>query len=456
MGKYYPELQSLAGWWGDRTDEAVVRLEATKLLNDAFGEENELPEFSANRVQGSGVMILPYADDDFDLSARVALLGSDSPFNEGNLARYFYDRMEDERQSLTPRETAMAFAALSALGEPVLSEFQRAVPNLGDDPDVRLWIALGLHAAGDDEAARTIYRDLVTNQAKSQDGYIYLPSTDLETTVERTSLLAILAGGLNEPQRDQIHDYVMAMPTNDTTIPLERFLYVRETLPHLIGESVEFGYTLRGERKTAAIANGNEIVRIKVSPEERSQLAIAVTKGKLQIVSRYDSPLVDLKAPVDRTIGVKRAYSSGSSSVATTSFKEGDLVKITLAYELPTSNCPIYDKSEGSDSIIPCETYEISDVVPSGLSVLTSNAWLAQDYQLVEGSCVDYPWKVDGQRVSYFVNPNTNTHCGDRALVYYARVVTPGTYVAEPTYIRSTRTPDMNNHSDASSITITP
>ena len=462
MGKYYPELQNLAGWWGDRTDEAVVRLEATKLLNDAFGEENELPEFAASQVQGRGVMLLPYADDDFDLSARVALLGKDSAFNEGNLARYFYDRMDDEQNQLTPRETAMAFAALSALGEPVLAQFQRAVPNLGDDPDVRLWIALGLRAAGDDEAARTIYRDLVTNQAKSQDGYIYLPSTDLETTVERTSLLAILAGGLNEPQRDQIHDYVMAMPTNDTTIPLERFLYLKETLPHLIGEPVEFAYTLRGEKKTVAIASGNEILKIKASPEERSRLAIAVTKGKLQIVSRYDSPLVDLNAPVDRTIGVKRTYSSSSTSAGSpdpapsTSFKEGDLVKISLAYELPTSNCPVYDDAKRSESIVPCETYEITDVVPSGLSVLTSNSWLSQDYQLVEGACVDYPWQIDGQRVSYFANPDTNTSCGKRTFVYYARVVTPGTYVAEPAYIRSTRTPDMNNHSDASSITITP
>jgi len=456
MGKYYPELQNLAGWWGDRTDEAVVRLEATKLLNDAFGETNELPEFAANRVQAAGVLLLPYADEDFDLTARVALLGKDSAFNEGNLARYFYDRMDDKNNVLTPRQTAMAFAALSALGEPVLAQFQRAVPNLGDDPDVRLWVAIGLHAAGDDEAARTIYRDLVTNQAKAQDGYIYLASTDLETTVERTSLLAILAGGLNEPQRDQIHDYVMAMPTNDTTIPLERFLYVRETLPHLIGDAAEFSYSLRGERRTATIANGSEILRLDVSPEERSQLAIEVTKGKLQVVSRYDSPLVDLKAPVDRTIGVKRTYSAGSSATSATSFKEGDLVKITLAYELPTSNCPIYDESERSDSQVPCETYSITDVIPSGLSPITSNAWISQDYPPAEGSCVDYPYAVDGQRVSYFANPNTTTTCGERTFVYYARVVTPGTYVAEPAYIRSTRTPDMNNHSDASSITITP
>ncbi len=455
-GKYYPELQSLAGWWGDRTDEAVVRLEATRLLNDAFGEENELPEFAASQVQGRGVMLLPYADDDFDLSARVALLGKDSAFNEGNLARYFYDRMDDQNNALTPRQTAMAFAALSALGEPVLAQFQRAVPNLGDDPDVRLWIALGLRAAGDDETARTIYRDLVTNEAKAKDGYVYLASTDIETTVERTSLLAILAGGLNEPQRDQIHDYVMAMPAGDTTIPLERFLYVRETLPHLIGDAAEFSYSLRGERRNAAIANGNEILRLDVSTEERSQLAIEVTKGKIQVVSRYDLPLVDLKAPVDRTIGVKRTYSVGSSATSAVSFKEGDLVKITLAYELPISNCPAYDESEGSDSQVPCETYSITDVVPSGLSPITSNAWISQDYPPAEGSCVDYPWQIDGQRVSYFANPNTTTTCGERTFVYYARVVTPGTYVAEPAYIRSTRTPDMNNHSDASSITITP
>ena len=55
----------------------------------------------------------------------------------------------------TPRETAMAFAALAATGNPVLAEMQRVLPELDDDTDVRLWMALGLDAAGGPTDKRT-------------------------------------------------------------------------------------------------------------------------------------------------------------------------------------------------------------------------------------------------------------------------------------------------------------
>ena len=449
-GQYYGELQGLVGWWGDRADESLARVEAAQLLKDTFGEDESTGDFVASAYQDRGIKLLPYGSEDFDLSARVALLGSDTPFNEQNLAAYFQDKLDDKDHPLTPVQTAMAFAALSSLGEPVLAQFQRAVPTLGDDSDVRLWVAMGLHAAGNDESARTIYRDLVTKEGKQKDGYIYLPSKELESAVERTSLLAILAGGLNEPQRDQIHDYVTNMPTGDTTLPLERVLYVKQTLPSLIGEATEFSYSLHGERKSVTlVANGQNVLSFKVSPDDLSQLSIQVAKGRLQVVSHYDTALVDPKAPVDADLGVSRTFSVGNAVAST--FKENDLIRVTLKYAVPKTNC------SNPDSQVPCESYQLTDVLPSGLVAITpsqSNMWS----EMSGDACADYPSSIIGQRVTFFVNEfGGNTNCHDANLLYYyARVVTPGTYVAEPAYIRSSRTPDMNNHSDASSLTITP
>lgn len=445
VGRYYGELQTLSGWWGDRADESLARLYATELLNEYFGEKNVLPEFSASAYWGDSIRLLPYADGDLDLTARVALL-QDTPFSEENMASNFSRKLENEFEDMTPRERAMTYAVLASLGEPVLAELQRVAPDLGDDEDVRLWVALGLHGAGDDEGARRIYRELMED-ATEREGYLFLAADDQETTLERTALAAVLAGALNEPQRDQLHDYVLSAAPGDTTVVLERLLYVKETLPHLIASETEFSYTLRGQRETETVGRG-ETVTVTAAPEDLSRFAIEVSRGSLIVVSRYETPVVDPDAPVDPTLGITRTISTDQGATGT--FSEGQLVKIELDYALPASNCGWQDGAEGQD-YVPCETYQIVDVLPSGLSPVTPDG-----SGIYEGkSCYDFPAQSVDQRVSFYVTAETNTACKN-GLTYYARVVTPGTYLAEPAYIRSSRDPDMNNHSDAVTVTINP
>ena len=446
IGRYYGELQTLSGWWGDRADESLARLYAAELLNAYFGEENVLPELSTGAYWSDGVRLLPYADGDFDVTAKVALL-QDTPFSEEDLASYFSWRLESDFEAMTPRERAMAFAALASLGEPVLAELQRVAPDLGDDEDVRLWVAFGLHGAGDDEGARKIYRELM-EEATDRDGYLFLDAGNAETTIERTALAAALAGALNEPQRDQLHDYVISAASGGTTVVLERLLYVKETLPHLIASETEFSYTLRGQRETATVGHG-ETVTVIAAPEDLSRFALEVGRGSLIVVSRYETPVVDPDAPVYASLGITRTISTDQGATAT--FAEGQLVKIELDYALPPSNCGWQDEGSTEQNYVPCETYQITDVLPSGLSVVTSTG-----YGTFEGSsCYDFPAQVADQRVSFYVSQYTETACRN-GLTYYARVVTPGTYLAEPAYIRSSRDPDMNNHSDAVTVTVNP
>jgi hypothetical protein len=447
-GRYYSELETLAGWWGDRSDEALAREEATTLLNDFFGEANALPEFSEDAYWGDGVRLLPYSGEDFDLTAKVALL-QETPFDESELVWYFSKKMDSEYDAMTPRERAMTFAALASLGESVLAEFQRIAPDLGDDPDVRLWVALGLHGAGDDEGARAIYRDLMKD-AKDRDGYLFLKADDIETTVERTALASVLAGALNEPQRDQLHDYILASAPGNTTVVLDRLLYVKETLPHLIAGETEFSYSLHGKRETSTVGRGH-VLTIMASPEERSGLAIDVAKGSLIAVSRYLTPVVDPNAPVDKSLGIERTFSSDNA--AGTTFGEGQLVKVELKYTLPASNCgAAQDGTLTVEGAAPCEDYQVTDVMPSGLTPITQTGRGYSD-NLV---CFDYPSLIENQRVSFTVSPMSETGCHNGKLTYYARVVTPGVYVAEPVYIRSMRDPNMNNHSGGTTVTINP
>jgi hypothetical protein len=440
-GRYYGELQMLAGWSGDRADEALARVGAAALLNEWFGESHPVPEFDAESYWGGSVRLLPYADGDFDVSAKVALL-ADTPFDEAALAGYFSWKLDTDFEAMTPRERAMTYAALASLGEPVLAELQRAAAAVGDDVDARLWMALGLHGAGDDEGARRAFRALMAD-ATERDGFVFLEGGEDETALERTALAAVLAGALNEPDRDKLHDYVLSVSDGDTTVPLERLLYAKETLPHLAAGETEFAYTLNGRRESASLAKG-ETRAVWAAPEDLPRFDIEVSRGSLAVVSRYDTPVVDPDAPVDDRLSVSRTITTGQG--AGTEFSQGQLVKVELSYELPEKVCR---------PSVPCEAYQLTDVLPSGLSAVSISPEAG-------GECGTPGARVEDQRVSFYVTPSTVSDdssqgvCDVQRVTYYARVVTPGIYLAEPAYIRSVRDPNIHNHSDAITVTIQP
>ncbi len=465
-GRYYSELQSLYGSWGERVDEQVARYVSAHLLNTYFDADVSVPEIAVATYQEGGIKLLAYAAPEYDLAAKMALFGTDSPFYAKDLISYFSRQLDQNSKALTPMETAEGIAALAALDEPVLTELQRFASQPPDDSGVRLWLALGLHAAGDDESARVLYRALAA-ETETVNGYTYLAGPDQETTSEWTALLAVLAGALGEPQRDALSDYVADKFAGNTLLTIDRALFLNETLPVIPTQNATVQYTLEGQRYTQAIDTTEPTFSLVVDTEELVSLDLSVVEGVALAVSRYLTPVVDPNAPVESRLGVVRTYENDGG--VTTSFAEGDLVKIQVDYTLPDVACGWMKPSGemlspeeaisddqggviGADQYVPCETYEITDSIPSGLSLVTS---VYSPYQWEEQKCVSYPVQVLEGRATFFVTQDSDYSCeGSSRLVYYARVVTPGVYEAEPVYIRSTRDPETNNHSSSETITI--
>lgn len=448
-GQYYADLELLANTWGDRADEAAVRVVATQVLNDAFGEAREEPSLLIGTYQsGMAIQLLPYADPDLDLTARMALL-QETPFNEASMIQYFENGVYSPREAGTAwdrSQVAKAYAALAALGEPVLAEVQRLAQEGDLSQDERLSLALALHFSGDDEGARVIYRELV-REAKSLNGYLLLQDDDIETTGERTAQLAILAAALNEPQRDILYDYLVQQPTGDSLQILERLIFIREALPHVSASDAVVSYMLEGERRSETLVHGAS-VSIDVSPDELATLDARAEQGTVIAVSRFVTPILDLDAPVTPELSIERVYKHEDGSTGNT-FAEGERVRIELNYDLPVSNC-------GRDrGLMPCDVYEITDILPSGLVPATPVYAPYFSYESV--MCEDSPISSWDQRQTFLVYPGTGYEpCAQNQVVYYARVVTAGVYEAEPVYIRSTRDPDTHNHSASSDfITIT-
>jgi hypothetical protein len=462
-GKYYSALNSLAGGFGNRADEIVARVLANNLLNEKFGENNQLSDLSVSTYQdGLGIRLLPYGDVDFDASVRVAMTGG-ALFNQEGLKNYFGNVLYYSRESgqeINAEEAAKSYAALAALGEPILSEVQRIINDHYSDLGVneKLYFALAKHFSGDDEGARTIYRDLVKDLNKDF-GYAYLPADDVETQGEQTALLGILSAALREADQEAIFDYVFNQYHGNTLLVLEEGLMIKEAIKSLKDNEVRVAYTLEGERRELTIKN-DRTVTLALSPGELIALNPVVEKGKAVAVSKYEVPLVGDNSLVDNKLSLTRIYSvvGGQSGQA---IKEGDLVKVEIKYQVPIVPLPKDQSSSWSNQDLQSsnknilENFEITDIVPSGLSVVTSSGAVAWSGG---GECVNYPSVIDGQRVTFVVNNGEDTGeigiCQPYTLTYFVRVVTPGSYVAEPAYIRSVNDPNDNNHSAASTITI--
>ncbi len=419
-GQYLTDLYGLAMGAGDRADQLAAASAATRILNEVFGEEVPEPEpsFEAYQPWGTGLLLLPYGSPDPELTARVALLG-DTPFDEAGMARYLQEAVDD---ASSPREAAQALAGLASLGEPALLDLQRLLADPRADDDTRLSAALGLYLAGDEEGARAVYRSFA-ERLRRQEGVAYLPAGG-QDQAERTAALAVLAAGLGEPDARELYAFLRRGIHTDAWLGIEQIAALRALIARAPVENATVAYTLNGERQTVELAGGARTLAVRAF--ELADLDPRVVEGTADAVLRHERPAV-AGEPSDPALRVSRTYSV--DGVATTTFREGDVVKVSLSYEAPRQN------------VTHWTSYRLVDVLPSGLAPITS----AGGYGMRRESCTWHPYDVQGQRVSFFVGPALYAGC--TSIDYYARVVTPGTYAAEPVSLVSVTDPNRFGYS---------
>ena len=83
------------------------------------------------------------------------------------------------------------------------------------------------------------------------------------------------------------------------------------------------------------------------------------------------------------------------------------------------------------------------DELPSGL-VLLARPW---ERGIAFDQDQGYPIEIDGQRITFYTS-------GNKAFFYYARVLAPGIYAAEPATLQGDRSRDIMNYSGAQSLEI--
>jgi len=425
-GRYYDDLMRLSSTWGDRLDQMLARNTSQKLLEEQFEAEvfwsPALFDASLYQTDDGGLALFPYADDELILSVRALSVAPDK-FEQVRLAQYFRAIVDDPDE--TRERAIIALFGLAAAGEPVLP----AVANAAQEPDLtvteRLYLGLAALAAGDEEVAREQYRLVMLRYAERRDPYVRVRTgTDQDDILEATALAADLAAGLGDASADGLFEYTMTNATTDLLVELEQVSFLARAVPRLSSQPVKFSYELEGERHEETLENGRSFA-VVVSPEELASLDAQVLDGRLGVATYFLAPFDPTSVSVDPDVTITRVIVSDGNGIG-----PNDVVLVRLDYTI------------GPQALDGC--YEITDIAPSGLRPIT------QPRRFIDGDLRLWPYRIDGQRVHFCAWNQERPYTAE----YWARVVTTGSYTAEPATIQSQQSADSFNLTGSETIEI--
>jgi hypothetical protein len=430
-GRYVGMLEQLSWGYGDRLDQMLARDVSAQLLGTFYDDieaRGELFDASIYQTPQGGIALLPYAGEDLTLTARAAAVAPDR-FGKGDLIQYFLTTLQN--QSETRERQVIALYGLSALGEPVLVPLQ----TLLKEPDLtwreRLYAGLALAEVGDDTDARTVYQGLIDDFGESKaPNYRLRVGEDQDDILEATSLAAILAAALGDTLAPQLFDYTSENYTTDILVQLEQISYLVKALPRLSSAPVSFAYTVDGKRNVVELKRGDSLA-LQLTPAQLASLRVEPVKGAVGVASFYTAPVDRDSVDVDSNVKLTRSYAQDPATL-----HEGDLVQVRLSAEF------------GAQALNGC--YQLTDLLPSGLRpVARPYAW-----GLPPGPI--YPYRIDGQRVSFCVSKGVPFQPGLPPIMaaYWARVVSTGEYTAEPALLQSMQSARSINFSAADKVII--
>ena len=418
-GKFIPVLYGLIHG-GSRLDQKYTAYTAKQLLdeiapNTKNGKTIEI-DLSQYQKPDGGYGILPYSESEPELSALLSPLLKNETGAQG-LKQYFYTLIFNE----PGRVHAPALYGLAEMGEPVLVDLNNALEVQNLSLRDYMYLALAYEALGESGTALKIYNEKVAPVLEKKSPYIrVLNSDDTDEILMDTALAAVLTSRLDLPDKEGLFNYTVSNYSKKILINAEKLMYVIEEYEKLPDADIEFTYKYDGNTYTEKISDGGSIT-VSVPSIKLSGFKITKVSGEACVVSVYNAPLANL-AEQDQNLKIKRTYYNYATGEETTEFRQGDIIKVVLEWDvLPSA----IDKF-----------YEITDFAPSGLKPVES------PYQLAVRPDAELIWwfrNVDGQKVTFNVYRDAENK---DALVYYARVVSPGTFTADGTIMQGTLVKD--------------
>ena len=418
-GQYLYQLLGMRYVYGDRVEKLVARREADRLLAEYFpdielyGVNDSFNAALYQRADG-GIAILPYADS--DLVTTVKLL----PYISGDvdinaLKNYLYNVFEGDNAD----NKMCALYGLAILREPVLLHLDNY--SLLDGLPVKdiVYIALGYLALGENETAAALYDSRIAPKLERITPYYRVNTgVDNDDILEATSAACMLATRLEKDEKEGLYQYCVRNYATDTLITLERLSHIKHEIAKKSGTPCSITYTLFGQQYVRELSNGG-CYTLRIPARNMGEFRLLSVTGEVGAVSVFKKPLTEA-GDIDEDITVRRRYyREGGDGNSSYTFEQGDLVRVQVWID--------YSAKALNGS------YCVTDYLPSGLEYVSNSARISGASGFGYG-CFRY-CTVEGQRVTFY---DYNGRF-DRGYLYYyyARVVSPGTFIAEGPLVQS-------------------
>jgi len=431
-GKLIPALYELAYSGGSRLDQKYTAMKANHILNELIPDrENQVEEkvdLNQYRKDDGGYGILPYSESDVELSALLAAMIKNES-GSAKLKQYFYSLIFAE----PGRVNAPALYGLAVLGEPILLDLKEAAGVSNLTVKDKIYLALAFEEIGEKTTARKIYDNEIAPWFEEKKPYVRVKtSDDTDTILKETALAAVLASRLDTAHREGLYQYIVNNRSTKILVNAEKLLFITEELNKLAPAEASFSYEYDGNTWSEKIQNGSAVT-VKVPSVKLNDLRITEVNGEVSVTSVFKAPPVSGSEP-DANLKIKRTYYDYRTGAKTNEFRQNDIVKVVIEWDI----VPVAIDSH----------YEITDFAPSSLKPIEN------PYQA--GINLDkFSWwfrNIDGQKVTFSVFRDAEKK---EPLVYYARVVSPGTFTADSTIIQSTVVKDSIRFGDKAKIKIT-
>ncbi|HAU07788.1 MAG: Large extracellular alpha-helical protein [Candidatus Yanofskybacteria bacterium GW2011_GWF1_44_227] len=438
-GMYYQALNDISWNDGPRIDQRGVVPIAKSLLKKYFKEEisNENIDLNNFQIDTGGFAIFQRADADVELSARMADLikGEDAVYSKEGLSDYFYGFFPDKATDLSTMIRALY--GLAALQEPVLVTLRNIQDDVGLKFIDKVFVASAFNAIGAKDEARQYFDKNIKPKLVSRSTYNYVDDTGNSDKYFTNALIAKLAAELDDSSAEGLGRYMFDNQPVDELVAIEKIGFIAASLKRLDNPEVSFSYTLNGKTESVTLKAEQE-ERIFVSADELKNISFSNINGKVGVVSYYDIVDDPSKIVKDANLSITKSYEV--SGKITNDFQEGDLVRVNI--------------TTGSRGGIPPGTYEVRDYLPSGLKFSTRVGYYG--YYDVSNSrewmCRLWPEYTKDQMISFSKYAPFSGQCN--TYHYYARVVSKGTFKAEPAIVQSSKYPDRQNISNSMTVKI--
>jgi alpha-2-macroglobulin len=439
-GALIPLLQELAADTGARFDQGIGSQIAHDLLVSELGvpadtlrpasfdiTSYEKESFGPAEPQFTGLTLLPYSSVDLALTAHAAVaipdrVNSDAETNGLGQA---LEQAGDNRE-----RRIVALAGLAGLGSDVSTEL-RAIDAAQLTIREQLWLALGLQAVGDAEAARQLERSILAAHGERLGPWVRLNvSSSLGEIVEASSLMLLLTAKLGDPIGADLSAYLRNSGTKEVLSVVDQIAYAESALERLPRTPGRFAWSVDGEKHEQSLEPGGSF-SLSVTNAQRSTLVFERLEGNLTVAASWLGPSAEAGLPHDPQVSIVRTVTPENDAPS------DQLVRIRLSVTIAQA--------------APPGCYEVTEFAPSGLAPASLSLAWAPNSGVAGPNGGVRPYEIEGQRVSWCMNPEVQRHA---ELTYSARVVSPGTYTWEPTVVQLVTAPTVGNATDAAVYTI--